>query len=123
MKPYPLNWEPIYIETEQTPLKAHGAYKNKESLYGITKQQFLQLAYEQGYRCAVCDSSSEDAPYRLAIDHNHTTNEIRGLLCSNCNYGLGIMNDDADRLEKAAQYLKQGGTGVFVKFTGSKEII
>lgn len=123
MKPYPPDWEPIYIETEQTPLKAHGAYKSKESLYGVTKEQFLELAHKQGYRCAVCNASSEDAPYRLAIDHDHTTNEIRGLLCSSCNYGLGVMGDDADVLERAAQYLRQPKTGVFVKFTGSNDIL
>ena len=41
----------------------------------------------------------------LAIDHNHSTGQIRGLLCSLCNFGIGYLKDSPDLLRKAAQYL------------------
>ena len=123
MKPYPADWEPVYLETEQTEQAIKVGYAQKFSLYGLTQDQFLDLAKKQGYLCLICNASAEDAPYRLAVDHDHTTNEIRGLLCSSCNYGISILGDDPNRLERAAQYLRQPLTGVFVQHTGAKEII
>ena len=117
MKTYPSDWEPIYLETEQTEDNVKYGYAQKFSLYGLTKEQFLELAERQGYCCAVCNASSKDAPYRLAVDHNYATNEIRGLLCSGCNFALGLMADDADALQRGADYLRSEGTGLFVKET------
>ena len=117
MKTYPADWEPIYIETEQTERTVRDGYAQKFSLYGLSKEQFLKLAEAQGYKCAACNASSEDAPYRLSVDHSHVTNEVRGLLCSACNFALGLMADDADALQRAADYLRSSGTGVFVKET------
>jgi len=117
MKTYPADWEPIYIETEQTEDKIKASYDQKFNLYGLTKEQFLDLAEKQGYCCAVCNASSKDAPYRLSVDHSHVTNEIRGLLCTSCNFALGVIADDIDALQRAVDYLRSRGTGVFVKET------
>ena len=117
MKTYPVNWEPIYLETEQTEDKIKASYAQKFNLYGLTKEKFLELAKKQEYLCAVCNASSKDAPHRLCVDHNYTTNEIRGLLCSSCNFALGVMADDVKALQRAVDYLGSSGTGVFVKDT------
>lgn len=42
---------------------------------------------------------------RLAVDHNHETGQIRGLLCSNCNRAIGLLRDDAGLMRKAADYV------------------
>jgi hypothetical protein len=46
-------------------------------------------------------------PQRLAIDHDHKTNKVRGLLCSKCNTVLGYVADDSKRLRNAAKYLER----------------
>lgn len=51
--------------------------------------------------CAVCGSFE-----RLVVDHSYITGEVRGVLCSNCNCGLGFFGDSPERLEAAAQYLR-----------------
>jgi hypothetical protein len=58
----------------------------------------------------VCDICGTDKPgyagRRLAIDHDHSTGIVRGMLCQKCNVGLGNFNDNPDLLLKAVQYLK-----------------
>lgn len=65
----------------------------------------------QGGRCAICSGVGTQRGGRpLGVDHDHTTLNVRGLLCSNCNTTLGLMGDDAERLNLAAAYLRRGGT-------------
>ena len=74
-------------------------------LYGITLEQFETLLKNQGGGCAIC--GKEKKKYRLAIDHDHKTGRVRGILCSPCNRALGILGDSIDGLQKATQYLNQ----------------
>lgn len=53
--------------------------------------------------CAICGGTNNGRP--LVIDHDHTTNQIRALLCSTCNWGLGHFRDNPALLSKAAMYL------------------
>lgn len=75
-------------------------------VYGLTWDEYdLLLACQEG-RCAICGGTPRR--YALAVDHDHRTGEIRGLLCSRCNHKLlGSANDDPVRLRKAADYLEQ----------------
>lgn len=79
--------------------------------YGITDDQFLALYDEQNGLCAICNQPETSIiygqPKTLAIDHDHQSGKVRGLLCSNCNNGLGRFMDDISRLEKAAEYLRR----------------
>jgi hypothetical protein len=62
-----------------------------------------ELLSAQDGRCAIC--GAERGTRRLAIDHDHTTGFIRGLLCVRCNTGLGSFRDDPELLRKAIEYL------------------
>lgn len=73
--------------------------------YGITAAQYDEMLEKQNFKCAVCLKSTDEFPERLAIDHCHKTNKIRGLLCSGCNFGLGNFKDSIFLLEQAIKYL------------------
>ena len=62
----------------------------------------------QGGGCAVCGWAPRPGQRRLAVDHNHKTGKVRGLLCMAHNRTLGACRDDADALFGLALYLKHG---------------
>ena len=76
-------------------------------LYGIAPEEYDILLEEQGGACAVCGISAEDKPRPLAVDHDHETGEIRGLLCDACNLGIGCLQDSPALLESALTYLQK----------------
>lgn len=81
--------------------------------YGITVDQYDTILQKQDYCCAICrqPETQRDTRYgqvlRLAVDHDHKTGRIRGLLCSACNTAIGKFNDDPDLIQSAIAYLKQ----------------
>lgn len=83
-------------------------------LYGLDEQQYQALLDEQGGTCAICRQpetwidSRTGQPRQLAVDHDHRTNRVRGLLCGKCNRGLGLFDDDDARMAQAARYLRAG---------------
>lgn len=90
-----------------TTLEQRRNYKLKDR-YGITYDQYLDLAKAQNNVCAVCDNL-EPQKALLSVDHDHTTGVVRGLLCTNCNLGIGYAQDSIDILEKMIEYLKLQG--------------
>lgn len=90
---------------------------NLKRLYGITYKDYLELLENQNYRCGICKLTIEEANScnvwgknkRFHVDHNHKTGEIRGLLCNNCNTGLGYFKESPLILKTVIQYLKNNG--------------
>lgn len=60
--------------------------------YGITLQEYNDLLQSQDGKCGICSKFPSNK--RLAVDHNHITGEVRGLLCDNCNRGIGMFDVD-----------------------------
>lgn len=75
--------------------------KRHVRLYGITLAEKQVVAERQQHCCAICQDKVE-----LVVDHDHETDEFRGLLCSWCNTGLGYFKDNPDRLQRAVAYLR-----------------
>jgi len=73
--------------------------------YGISYQEYLTILEVQQNSCAICGVDQEDVSRAFAVDHCHDTGKIRGLLCSNCNTGIGNLRDDVGLLERAIEYL------------------
>ena len=80
-------------------------YYNREYLYGISAEQYDQLWQSQDGRCAICRTDTPGGRGGFHVDHCHVSGAVRGLLCNNCNQGLGKFADDPDRLRTAANYL------------------
>ena len=86
--------------------KLLGRERDLINKYGITLEKYSEMLRKQDYKCLICSSSSTDLDGRaLAVDHCHTTGEVRGLLCHRCNLGIGNFKDDAQLLENAIKYL------------------
>ena len=73
--------------------------------YRITMDQYNSMLKEQGGVCAICLEVCKSRKV-LCVDHNHETNDIRGLLCNNCNTAIGLMRDSVDILRRATKYLE-----------------
>lgn len=72
--------------------------------YNITEDDYNEMLDEQNGKCAICGSKTKA---RLHIDHDHETGEIRGLVCTNCNTGLGMFKDNIEFLSQAIHYLSK----------------
>lgn len=77
--------------------------------YGLTEEGYESLLADQHGGCAICGATesahTHGRPCRLAVDHDHTTGKVRGLLCSRCNQAIGKFGDDPEMLRAAAAYL------------------
>lgn len=76
-----------------------------KSTYGITLEDYGAILESQGRTCAICGRTPEENGKRLAVDHDHETGEVRGLLCVVCNIGIGMFQDSPEICNLAAQYL------------------
>lgn len=85
----------------------NGRRRDLAKLYGITPEQYDEMAVRQGGVCAIC-GDGPSPKRRLVVDHNHETGAVRGLLCANCNAGVGLLGDDPATLLRAVAYLDGG---------------
>lgn len=81
----------------------HKDWRNKK-VFGLGDGEYETMLANQGGVCAICKKECTSKP-SLAVDHDHATGKVRGLLCSNCNNGLGRFKDDVELLNNAIGYL------------------
>ena len=86
--------------------------------YNISFSEYQEMNESQNYKCWICEcgvsdrrnkvkpSSEKDADVYFAVDHNHKTKKVRGLLCSKCNTALGQFEDNPELLRRAIKYLE-----------------
>jgi hypothetical protein len=77
--------------------------KDLRKRYNLTLEEFEKLKDAQDNKCGICKNVFTKTP---AIDHNHSTGNVRGLLCSNCNTGIGLLKDSVECLVNAINYLE-----------------
>lgn len=82
---------------------------NIELKYGLTPEAWGNLFEKQGGVCAIC-KNPETQNKRISVDHDHETGKVRGLLCNNCNRGLGLLKDSLHTLSAAVEYLKSSAS-------------
>ena len=82
-----------------------------QNVYGLSLPEDAEILEAQDNRCAICGGAPKAEGRRLAVDHDHETGQVRGLLCTRCNPGLGFFMHDPERLRNAIAYLDQWGQG------------
>lgn len=78
------------------------------SKYGITLEKLTEMRKLQKNLCAICQTPFDKTATKTpCVDHDHKTKRVRGLLCSICNFGLGLFKESRQRLAAASRYLKK----------------
>jgi hypothetical protein len=105
--------EEIKEQQKQYRLKYPEKIKNHDLLsgHGITLNDYNKMLKEQNNGCAICGNPETDKEVNkkvksLSVDHDHKTGKVRGLLCSKCNKGIGLFQDNIKLLQSAINYLK-----------------
>lgn len=81
---------------------------DRQRVYNLPEAAFARIWAEQNGQCAICSRHMIPrgrSGLSVVADHDHETDQVRGLLCNDCNTGLGKFGDDPDRLIEAAHYL------------------
>jgi hypothetical protein len=86
--------------------------QNYQANYGITREEYEQMFAQQGGVCAACGQPETVIHHHgkkkpLAVDHDHKTDEVRMLLCSDCNSALGYLQDNPDRIRALLRYIER----------------
>ena len=74
--------------------------------YRMSLDDWDQVFAAQGKRCAICFTTEPVNGLNWCVDHDHRTGAVRGILCPRCNSAIGFLNDDAELLARAADYIK-----------------
>jgi len=89
---------------------------NLRTNYGITKPEKDAIVLKQNNKCPICDNQLEESKLTTkansnkregVVDHCHSTGKVRGVLCSKCNRGLGLFEDNLDNLQRAIEYIRK----------------
>lgn len=89
---------------EKARRKAAAHEKRVQKVYGLAEGDYADLYAYQGGKCAICRRATGRSK-RLAVDHDHQTGEVRGLLCSTCNKIIGFLRDDRAAVYRMYAYL------------------
>jgi hypothetical protein len=86
--------------------KLHQHRIHLRHVYGIELEEFEAMFEAQGGVCAICGEPPV-VGRRLSVDHEHDSDQVRGLLCQKCNAAIGMLGDDPEVIERAAQYIRK----------------
>ena len=87
--------------SELPDVKAAAVKARRLRKYNLTEDEYQGILQAQGWACAICGGDAE------AVDHDHTTGRVRGILCRKCNTGLGHFVDSEANLKSAITYLRR----------------
>lgn len=106
--------KPRYRELEKARLRSPNGRISRQKIkwkhwlktqYGITPERYDEMICASQGRCYICAAACPSVKV-LAVDHCHVTGRVRGLLCWNCNRGIGSFQDSPNFLRAAADYLE-----------------
>lgn len=114
-KEYRKNNPEIHREWAKKGREKLGSFRNIQEICrrrGITVEQYYELVELYDNKCAICrkeetKKARKEGIAKLSVDHCHVTNKVRGLLCHDCNTGIGKFLDDPVLLRTAAEYIEK----------------
>ncbi len=92
------NRRPAVMAKMKERQKGRYSYKARLArlkLYGLSNADYEKLLQLQHYRCGICGIHQKEVYHTLAVDHDHSTGKVRGLLCTTCNVRLGVLENKA----------------------------
>jgi hypothetical protein len=92
----------VYHKNNRAKVTKQQLISHRRREYGLTEEEYNNMVLSQNNMCSICNKPSDRT---LHIDHNHVTGRVRGLLCSNCNLGIGLLQEDLIILNRAIEYL------------------
>jgi len=102
-----LKKQKIYYELNKTEIINKNRNRYLKRKFGITIDDYNEMLTLQLSGCSICGKSINDNGNKLDIDHDHKTGKVRGLLCKNCNKGIGLFYENINILEGAINYIKK----------------
>ena len=94
-----------YREANKEKRKAYNLAYTLKYKYNMTLEERDRMLKKQNTKCKICNIKFSKAT--PCIDHCHTTNKVRGILCTLCNTGLGYFKDNTESLTNAITYLEE----------------
>lgn len=91
--------------------------------YGIDWNTYMTMVEQQTNRCAICRVHENDLKVALSVDHNHSTGAVRELLCSSCNYVLGLIKENKYTAQRVVAYLEKHERPIEYIIVDKKEVI
>jgi hypothetical protein len=92
----------VYHKNNRAKVTKQQLISHRRREYGLTEEEYNNMVLSQNNMCAICNKPSDRT---LHIDHDHVTGKVRGLLCFNCNLGIGLLQEDLVVLNRAIEYL------------------
>ena len=93
-----------YKHTQEYQNRKRSSYFKRN--YNLSLEERTKLLQAQNYKCAICAFTIETVGNNTHTDHCHNTGKVRGILCTNCNRGLGHFQESTENLMAAIEYLK-----------------
>jgi hypothetical protein len=94
-----------YAEKNPEKIKFMSRKSELKRKFNITIEDYENMLKVQNNVCAICENKCSTGN-NLAVDHDHKSGQVRGLLCKNCNTSIGLLKENSDTLKKAINYLE-----------------
>ncbi len=102
-------WTKELTESKKIHIAKNARTKLLKNKFNLTHEEYEQLHHNQNGLCAICGENEMVDGRHLAVDHNHQTGKIRGLLCGRCNLMIGRIEKDMEITKKMLEYVKKDG--------------
>jgi hypothetical protein len=107
LKYYHKNYDKIASQRKERRMKDYGRGYHLKRTFGISLEDFDEMLKSQDGKCAICLKHHSEEGQAFAVDHDHSTGYIRGLLCRICNKNLLGKHNDRNIFMRAYNYLGQ----------------